>query len=215
MEIWETKKFSIALSKIGLVCTLFPFIGTRFSKSPDQCITISRVFSFWSADTEILSDCIGILKKFLIIIYIYPPKEYFHQAQRTLLFISDAFILTNICKYDINSSMNLFYIPFPVAYLHVFFFQDLLSIANVAEQHEVWDFLSVSSKVFSFFDIDVWCSSLVLHLRTHGVNKQRILFLCEDITKHLLSKKLGIENCYLREMKVKNRPFCFKGMVQL
>lgn len=27
--------------------------------------------------------------------------------------------------------------------------QDLLSIANIAEQHEVWDFLSASSKVCS------------------------------------------------------------------
>ncbi|XP_015574610.2 uncharacterized protein LOC8275559 [Ricinus communis] len=30
------------------------------------------------------------------------------------------------------------------------YLQDLLSIANVAEQHEVWDFLSVSSKNYSF-----------------------------------------------------------------
>uniref|UniRef100_A0A1J3J137 Sorting nexin-13 n=1 Tax=Noccaea caerulescens TaxID=107243 RepID=A0A1J3J137_NOCCA len=30
------------------------------------------------------------------------------------------------------------------------FLQDLLSIANVAEQHEVWDFLSASSKNYSF-----------------------------------------------------------------
>ncbi|XP_019420539.1 PREDICTED: uncharacterized protein LOC109330697 isoform X4 [Lupinus angustifolius] len=30
------------------------------------------------------------------------------------------------------------------------YLQDLLSIANVAEQHEVWDFLSVSSKSYSF-----------------------------------------------------------------
>ncbi|XP_034917042.1 uncharacterized protein [Populus alba] len=30
------------------------------------------------------------------------------------------------------------------------YIQDLLSIANVAEQHEVWDFLSVSSKNYSF-----------------------------------------------------------------
>ncbi|KAM7474944.1 hypothetical protein LguiB_022187 [Lonicera macranthoides] len=30
------------------------------------------------------------------------------------------------------------------------YLQDLLSIANVAEQHEVWDFLSVSSKKYSF-----------------------------------------------------------------
>ncbi|CAN0927772.1 Sorting nexin-16 [Linum grandiflorum] len=30
------------------------------------------------------------------------------------------------------------------------YLQDLLSIANVAEQHEVWDFLSVSSKIYSF-----------------------------------------------------------------
>ncbi|XP_050231901.1 uncharacterized protein LOC126680764 [Mercurialis annua] len=30
------------------------------------------------------------------------------------------------------------------------YLQDLLSIANVAEQHEVWDFLSISSKNYSF-----------------------------------------------------------------
>ncbi|KAJ9152921.1 hypothetical protein P3X46_026428 [Hevea brasiliensis] len=30
------------------------------------------------------------------------------------------------------------------------YLQDLLSIANIAEQHEVWDFLSVSSKNYSF-----------------------------------------------------------------
>ncbi|KAF6160585.1 hypothetical protein GIB67_019525 [Kingdonia uniflora] len=30
------------------------------------------------------------------------------------------------------------------------YLQDLLSIANIAEQHEVWDFLSVSSKSYSF-----------------------------------------------------------------
>ncbi|KAJ7967397.1 Phox-associated domain,Sorting nexin [Quillaja saponaria] len=30
------------------------------------------------------------------------------------------------------------------------YLQDLLSIANVAEQHEVWDFLSVTSKTYSF-----------------------------------------------------------------
>ncbi|KAI3448079.1 hypothetical protein Pfo_004744 [Paulownia fortunei] len=30
------------------------------------------------------------------------------------------------------------------------YLQDLLSIANVAEQHEVWDFLSASSKIYSF-----------------------------------------------------------------
>lgn len=32
-------------------------------------------------------------------------------------------------------------------FLTYFLYQDLLSIANVAEQHEVWDFLSASSKV--------------------------------------------------------------------
>ncbi|KAJ0643765.1 hypothetical protein HanOQP8_Chr16g0604131 [Helianthus annuus] len=30
------------------------------------------------------------------------------------------------------------------------FLQDLLSIANIAEQHEVWDFLSMSSRSYSF-----------------------------------------------------------------
>ena len=34
-----------------------------------------------------------------------------------------------------------------VVVLSTLLYQDLLSIANVAEQHEVWDFLSASSKV--------------------------------------------------------------------
>ena len=44
------------------------------------------------------------------------------------------------------SSFSTFFSP--CCFTHAVFSQDLLSIANVAEQHEVWDFLSGSSKVF-------------------------------------------------------------------
>ncbi|KAL7246792.1 hypothetical protein ACSBR2_001824 [Camellia fascicularis] len=54
-----------------------------------------------------------------------PPKRIFSSSTE------DAFVLQRCIQLD--------------KYL-----QDLLSIANVAEQHEVWDFLSVSSKNYSF-----------------------------------------------------------------
>ncbi|KAI8015385.1 Sorting nexin-16 [Camellia lanceoleosa] len=54
-----------------------------------------------------------------------PPKRIFSSSTE------DAFVLQRCIQLD--------------KYL-----QDLLSIANVAEQHEVWDFLSVSSKSYSF-----------------------------------------------------------------
>ncbi|XP_047149011.1 uncharacterized protein LOC124821186 [Vigna umbellata] len=54
-----------------------------------------------------------------------PPKRIFSSS------IDDAFVYQRCIQFD--------------KYL-----QDLLSIANIAEQHEVWDFLSVSSKNYSF-----------------------------------------------------------------
>ncbi|XP_042511847.1 uncharacterized protein LOC122086979 isoform X2 [Macadamia integrifolia] len=44
------------------------------------------------------------------------------------------------------------------------YLQDLLSIANVAEQHEVWDFLSVSSKNYSFGKSTSVMSSLAVNV---------------------------------------------------
>ncbi|RDX98964.1 Sorting nexin-16, partial [Mucuna pruriens] len=54
-----------------------------------------------------------------------PPKRIFSSSTE------DAFVYQRCIQFD--------------KYL-----QDLLSIANIAEQHEVWDFLSVSSKSYSF-----------------------------------------------------------------
>ncbi|KAG4908827.1 hypothetical protein JHK87_054943 [Glycine soja] len=54
-----------------------------------------------------------------------PPKRIFSSSTE------DAFVYQRCIQFD--------------KYL-----QDLLSIANIAEQHEVWDFLSVSSKNYSF-----------------------------------------------------------------
>ncbi|XP_052194637.1 uncharacterized protein LOC127802703 isoform X2 [Diospyros lotus] len=44
------------------------------------------------------------------------------------------------------------------------YLQDLLSIPNVAEQHEVWDFLSVSSKNYSFGKSSSVMSTLVVNV---------------------------------------------------
>ena len=134
---------------------------------------------FLVADTEISSDYIGILKRFLIIRYIYPLKEYSRPAQRMLLFIKDAFSLTNIYKYDDNFARISSTSVFVFLHLWCIFFQDLLSIANVAEQHEVWDFLSVSSKVLVMFCTDVRYKSLNMHFKScwFAFTKDYLFFL--------------------------------------
>ncbi|XVF01184.1 hypothetical protein REPUB_Repub04eG0066600 [Reevesia pubescens] len=62
------------------------------------------------------------------------------------------------------------------------YLQDLLSIANVAEQHEVWDFLSVSSKNYSFGK-----SSSVM--RTLAVNVDDAV---DDIVRQFRGKSDGL-----------------------
>ncbi|XP_057445164.1 uncharacterized protein LOC130737420 isoform X2 [Lotus japonicus] len=68
------------------------------------------------------------------------------------------------------------------------YLQDLLSIANVAEQHEVWDFLSVSSKNYSFGK-----SSSVM--RTLAVNVDDavddIVRQFKDVSDGLMRKVVG------------------------
>lgn len=68
------------------------------------------------------------------------------------------------------------------------YLQDLLSIANVAEQHEVWDFLSISSKNYSFGK-----SSSVM--RTLAVNVDDavddIVRQFKDVSDGLIRKVVG------------------------
>lgn len=68
------------------------------------------------------------------------------------LSISVAFNLTNISRYYLSFLQFLMFcvVLFLTSIsLHqiVVLLQDLLSTTNIAKQHEVWDFLSVSSKV--------------------------------------------------------------------
>ncbi|XP_031392503.1 uncharacterized protein LOC116204515 [Punica granatum] len=66
------------------------------------------------------------------------------------------------------------------------YLQDLLSIANVAEQHEVWDFLSASSKNYSFGK-----SSSVM--RTLAVN-------VDDAVDDIVRQFKGVSNGLMRKV---------------
>ncbi|GFY95064.1 phox domain-containing protein [Actinidia rufa] len=106
-------------------------IGAYFEKLGSKSFAVYSIAvrdsdkNTWSADTGILRDYIVTLRTFLIIHYICPPKRIFSSSTE------DAFVHQRCIQLD--------------KYL-----QDLLSIANVAEKHEVWDFLSASSKNYSF-----------------------------------------------------------------
>ncbi|PSS29374.1 Sorting nexin-16 like [Actinidia chinensis var. chinensis] len=95
------------------------------------------------------------------------------------------------------------------------YLQDLLSIANVAEQHEVWDFLSVSSKNYSFgksssvmrslaVNVDdavddilrqfkgkrkVVASSSPLHESSPAISTTNLSWNADEINKHLNSEE--------------------------
>ncbi|XP_010999721.1 PREDICTED: uncharacterized protein LOC105107475 isoform X2 [Populus euphratica] len=73
------------------------------------------------------------------------------------------------------------------------YLQDLLSIANVAEQHEVWDFLSVSSKNYSFGK-----SSSVM--RTLAVNVDGAV---DDIVRQFK----GVSDGFMRKVVGSTSPF--------
>ncbi|KAH8498393.1 hypothetical protein H0E87_017338 [Populus deltoides] len=73
------------------------------------------------------------------------------------------------------------------------YLQDLLSIANVVEQHEVWDFLSVSSKNYSFGK-----SSSVM--RTLAVNVDGAV---DDIVRQFK----GVSDGFMRKVVGSTSPF--------
>ncbi|XP_034927320.1 uncharacterized protein [Populus alba] len=97
-----------------------------------------------------------------------PPKRIFSSSTE------DAFVLQRCIQLD--------------KYL-----QDLLSIANVAEQHEVWDFLSVSSKNYSFGK-----SSSVM--RTLAVNVDGAV---DDIVRQFK----GVSDGFMRKVVGSTSPF--------
>ncbi|XVE49128.1 hypothetical protein DITRI_Ditri01bG0057600 [Diplodiscus trichospermus] len=72
------------------------------------------------------------------------------------------------------------------------YLQDLLSIANVAEQHEVWDFLSVSSKNYSFGK-----SSSVM--RTLAVN-------VDDAVDDIVRQFRGVSDGLMRKVVCSSSP---------
>ncbi|KAE9613579.1 hypothetical protein Lal_00016340 [Lupinus albus] len=72
------------------------------------------------------------------------------------------------------------------------YLQDLLSIANVAEQHEVWDFFSVSSKNYSFGK-----SSSVM--KTLAVN-------VDDAVDDIVRQFKGVSDGLMRKVSVSSSP---------
>ncbi|KAJ0009867.1 hypothetical protein Pint_34490 [Pistacia integerrima] len=89
------------------------------------------------------------------------------------------------------------------------YLQDLLSIANVAEQHEVWDFLSVASKNYSFGK-----SSSVM--RTLAVNVDDavddIVRQFRGVSDGLMKKVVGSSpNCDEASSSASSRNFSFKA----
>ncbi|XP_031249487.1 uncharacterized protein LOC116107345 [Pistacia vera] len=89
------------------------------------------------------------------------------------------------------------------------YLQDLLSIANVAEQHEVWDFLSVASKNYSFGK-----SSSVM--RTLAVNVDDavddIVRQFRGVSDGLMKKVVGSSpNCDEASSSSSSRNFSFKA----
>ncbi|KAJ6896507.1 hypothetical protein NC651_022647 [Populus alba x Populus x berolinensis] len=97
-----------------------------------------------------------------------PPKRIFSSSTE------DAFVLQRCIQLD--------------KYL-----QDLLSIANVAEQHEVWDFLSVSSKNYSFGK-----SSSVM--RTLAVN-------VDGAVDDIVCQFKGVSDGFMRKVVGSTSPF--------
>ncbi|XP_011005676.1 PREDICTED: uncharacterized protein LOC105111894 isoform X2 [Populus euphratica] len=73
------------------------------------------------------------------------------------------------------------------------YIQDLMSIANVAEQHEVWDFLSVSSKNYSFAK-----SSSVM--RTLAVN-------VDDAVDDIVRQFKDVSDGFMRKVVGSTSPF--------
>lgn len=93
-----------------------------------------------------------------------PPKRIFSSStedsfvhQRCIQLDKYLQVFPHIHRYspatDLYSFSNYSYTPYV---------QDLLSIANVAEQHEVWDFLSASSKVHNLFKFQDKVSCLLV-----------------------------------------------------
>lgn len=107
------------------------------------------IFSTLSTDIVILRDYIGILGTSRTIHCNCLQKGYSLLAQKTRLFTSVVSSLTSTSKYGYSYSRDgIFIFLFCCLYsLNFCLYQGLLSIPNVAEQHEVWDFLSDSSKV--------------------------------------------------------------------
>ncbi|GMH02724.1 hypothetical protein Nepgr_004563 [Nepenthes gracilis] len=82
------------------------------------------------------------------------------------------------------------------------YLQDLLSIANVAEQHEAWDFLSVSSKNYSFRK----SSSVMRSLGDNVVDD--IVRQFKGVSDGLMRKVVGFSSLYegSTSMLVRNFP---------
>ncbi|ESW25149.1 hypothetical protein PHAVU_003G011400 [Phaseolus vulgaris] len=96
-----------------------------------------------------------------------PPKRIFSSSTE------DAFVYQRCIQFD--------------KYL-----QDLLSIANIAEQHEVWDFLSVSSKNYSFGK----SSSM---MRTLAVN-------VDDAVDDIVRQFKGVSDGFIRKVVGSSSP---------
>ncbi|PWA68105.1 Phox-associated domain-containing protein [Artemisia annua] len=99
------------------------------------------------------------------------------------------------------------------------YLQDLLSIPNIAEQHEVWDFLSMSSKVSPF-------SVLFLHSYSFGRSSSVVRTLAavnvDDAMDDIVRQFKGVSDGLMRKVagpvspsessaSVSNRKISFKG----
>ncbi|KAJ8766636.1 hypothetical protein K2173_001156 [Erythroxylum novogranatense] len=81
------------------------------------------------------------------------------------------------------------------------YLQDLLSIANVAEQHEVWDFLSVSSKNYSFGESSSVMRPLVVHVDDAVDDIMHQLKGVSDCLKHIVGSSSPFDKTLLSSQK--------------